>query len=820
MSRIFKSENMIRSNERADVRILPSLLGIDSSDEKSILSNLPFRPDDVTIGTESEYQTAVIGNQENVDLPITIRESAYFANISRRVKSGDTAKRSVYRLEEFMDDNDERVWENSWVRFPLSRLKEKTHAVFIKDLQADKNDPSSSERNDYNRFFFEKNGEKWTRIPASYVLKLSLVEILSEDNDMQNISVDWIYSHYLNDNSSPETFSFFPAKKLNGSSAVKNAVHENAIRFLLSQCAVMYANRAFGLESYGQKLILYFSPTTPVRMRKLNNLVSDSFYRELFMSPCLSGWDKGYEKHEYMHLCHQVLSRSHLNSIFKLKDAGIITQPLVRLDSISNTSLANNGTHVSVGSMKLSSLAADNMYSQSIEKSAGDLVIKIFEHFLPLFPGIYSASPWRISYYDFRPENLVGFLSHELDFTHIRMIWRRWIKKAGLNIFGKHILPYGPDWYEYVWKKIFRFKGDVVPDVRLSDYLVALMSTPESPALDGRVGNDLFLKRDLSHLGVFDEKMSLYLPYKLREFHKMGFSGFEGRFYSVFGSYGSDMVEALEFQNLITGFAWKKILDGSISHSDIPDDTVTESERRQIFFSSAIGIPAVSIREKNPSNFMLAITALASSIRKSDRYQGQLRVRVRDYRLALIKMLREENALVELFQAHQLLDKIEERILSNRSTYAKLVSGICKNKKKTPLDYEADDFNSDVESYYRNVLRQENIREALKIFSDSLDESLMNYEPYLIDINQKLCGAAAPGELIRNKASRLILDGLSVSELASVTKIIAIYITHKKECFEKKMIMEYTDAPIYRQKNNESCNRENISRQTDQMHIL
>jgi hypothetical protein len=820
MSKTFKNENMFRSNERADVRILPALLGIDPSDEKSILNNLPFRPEDVSIGTESEYQTAVIGNQENVDLPVTIRGSAYFANISRRVKTGDTAKRSVYRLEEFMDDNDDRVWENSWVRFPLSRLKEKTHAAFIKDLRSDKADPLSGKRKDCERFFFENKGEMWIRIPASYVLKLALVDILSSDDDMQGISADWVCAHYLNDNSSPETFSFFPATKLHGISAARNAVHENALRFLLSQCAVMYANRTFGLESYGQKLIVYFSPTTPVRMKKLNSLVSDSFYRELFMSPCLSGWDKGYEKHEYMHLCHQVLSRSHLNSIFKLKDAGIITQPLIRLDSISNTSLANNGTHVSIGSEKLSSLAADNMYTQSVEKSAGDLVIKIFEHFLPLFPGLYSASPWRIPYKDFRPENLVGFLSHELDFTHIRMIWRRWIKKAGLDVFGKHILPYGPDWYEYIWKKIFRFKGDVVPDVRLTDYLVALMSTPESPALDGRVGNDLFLKRDLSHLGVFDEKMSLYLPYKLREFHKMGFSGFEGRFYSLFGAFGSDMVEALEFQNLITGFAWKKILDGSISHSDIPDDTVTESERRQIFFSSAIGIPAVSIREKNPSKFMSSITALASSIRKSDRYQGQLRVRVREYRMALIKMLREDKALVQLFNAHPLLDKLEERIRSKDSTYDKLVSEICKSRKKSPLDYDADDFNSGVESFYRNELRQENIRESLDIFSDCVDESMLQYDSHLKKITRRLCGTVGPGELIRKQTFRIIYDNLSATEIAVIAKIITIYFTHKKKCYDKRILTENIDAPVYRQENNECCNREDFSRQTDQMHLL
>jgi len=63
------------------------------------------------------------------------------------------------------------------------------------------------------------------------------------------------------------------------------------------------------------------------------------------MSPCLSGWNRGEEKHRYMSLCHQPLSRSQLNAIGKLKDSGIITNNLVVLPNTSNTCLANNGTH-------------------------------------------------------------------------------------------------------------------------------------------------------------------------------------------------------------------------------------------------------------------------------------------------------------------------------------------------------------------------------------------------------------------------------------------------------------------------------------------
>ena len=55
------------------------------------------------------------------------------------------------------------------------------------------------------------------------------------------------------------------------------------------------------------------------------------------------------------------------------------------------------------------------------EKRLGDLAIKIYEHFLPLFVGTYSAAPYRIGFTQFHPERLLSFLPHELDFTHLRL---------------------------------------------------------------------------------------------------------------------------------------------------------------------------------------------------------------------------------------------------------------------------------------------------------------------------------------------------------------------------------------------------------------
>ena len=158
------------------------------------------------------------------------------------------------------------------------------------------------------------------------------------------------------------------------------------------------------------------------------------------------------------------------------------------------------------------------------------------EHFLPLFVGLYSAAPYRMDFMDFHPEKALGFLPHELDYTHIRMIWRRWKKKSKMKVFGKSLTPFGPVWLDRLISGIFRLKGDFIKDFRLMDYLVCLMSTDTSPAFNGELDNDEKLKKDLSDLGVFDSSMTLYLFCRLRQYKSMGYSGFENRLYSQFSS--------------------------------------------------------------------------------------------------------------------------------------------------------------------------------------------------------------------------------------------------------------------------------------------
>ena len=706
--------------------IMSRMLGPEGNG-RSFLEQLPFALGDTTGGTETELQAVVVGGRGDVDLPCIIEQSDYFANIAKRAAAGDTPKRLIADLEHYLAGNRDQVWENSWVRFPRKNLSSFALRVFEGDLLSDKKNPSAGRRSDAGRFFTtDSGGEELLRLPVSYLLKLSLADLVGSQKLPEPLEATGkrLMGHYLNDNTSPETFSFQVVPLTREGGMGRALARETSKRFLLTQLLVMYANESFGLKDSGQRAMVYFAPHPPVRQKELNDRVADAFYRELFMSPCLSGWDKGEEKHRYMQLCHQVLSRSQLNAVAKLREAGIISNNLVVLPNVSNVSLANNGTHVSLGSRKLGRLLGDpaSGFTQAHEKYLGDLTIKMAEHFLPLFVGTYSASPYRLAYTDFHPERALGFLPHELDYTHLRMLWRRWQKKASLSIMGRPVTPFGPPWIDNMVSGLFRLKGDFVPDYRLVDYLICLMSTPQSPALNGQLGNSDKLKKDLADLGVFDSQMSLYLLYKLREFGVMGFSGFEGRHYSQFDSLQEDLGRATDLQMLINALAFKYLANGALTHAEIPDDPTLESERRQIFFAAAVGNPTFFVRRDSANRFLQRIIEKTREVRPSRRYPGYLRVPVREYRLALLHLLREEAAdLIEMMGLAQTIADLEQRLVDpdRHSAAGKLTRGILGELNATaPMRVQADDFNRGAERYYRGGLRQRHMEEGFAILEE------------------------------------------------------------------------------------------------------
>jgi hypothetical protein len=711
------------SNDRAErLKRIQSVLEIDQNSPETFAASIPFSLHDTTVGAENELQTIVKGSKDQVDLPLYIETSNYYKNVQKRSISGDTTRKLMASLEAYLSDNPENIWENSWVRFPRSTLSPYAQHIFSQDTLADKRNTTGPKREDLCRFKVFRTNQELMRVPVSYLLKLALADVicLSHSHPMIKDIGDRFMKHFLSDNTSPEIYSFYPVSLNTAESGGEGIAKETLKRFLLTQFLVLYANKTFKLCDSGQKVMVYFAPNPPVRQKILNDLISDSFYRNLFMSPCLSGWDKGEEKHRYMVLCHQVLSRSQLNAVSKLKEAGIITKNLVILPNNSNICLANNGTHISLGSRKLTSLLKDKTsgFTKKDEKYFGDLVIKTTEHFLPLFVGTYSGAPYRLDFWDFHPEKALGFLPHELDFTHLRMIWRRWKKKANLNIFGHPLTPFGPERLDKFLSKLLGIRGDFINDFRLIDYLVCLMSTDQSPATNGRLGNETLLKKDLSDLGVFDTSMAIYLLYRLRCFKNMGFSGFEGRYYSQFESLKNDMSHAVNLQCLVTALAFKYVLQEKLTHQMIPDDPSIESERRQIFFGSAIGIPTFFVRKNTRNQFLTKILKKTKHIRFSRRYPGYLRVLNVEYCRALVEILRTEaKDLIEMMNMNKTIDDLQNRVEDPKThtVSAKLTRGILKlANASTPMKLSGLEFNVAAEKYYRDVLRVQYMDEAFE----------------------------------------------------------------------------------------------------------
>jgi hypothetical protein len=773
---------------RIDLPFLHHALDIRPGSMDAFVQALPFCFRDVTAGAENEFQAVVLGKREDVDLPITIESANFFKNMVRRAEAGDTSRKTVTALERYLEQKND-VWENSWVRFPEKCLNTFAREVFASDLLADKASPGAGLRSDAGQFRFIQAGEPMIRIPVSYLLKLALADVIGSVpliHPRIKQTGEQMMTHFLNDNTSPEIFSFHPVRSGAGSRGIgRTLATETLIRFLFTQLLVQYAETKLRLKDAGQVVRVFFSASPPVMQHRLNDCLSDAFYRFLFMSPCLSGWNQGEEKHAYMTLCHEVLSRSQINGIAKLREAGIIQSNLVILPNSSNISLANNGTHISIGSEKLATLLSDpgSGFTARHEKLLGDLVIKIAEHFLCLFPGTYSASPRRLNFEDFHPEKILGFLPHELDYTHLRILWRQWKKKAANRILGRPVTPFGPVWLDRLISRAFFLKGDFVPDFRLVDYLVSLMSTDQSPGLDGSPGNSTRLGHDLAQMGIFDTRMPLYQLIRLRKFSRMGYTGFEHRHYSIFEHVLADMGNAADMQTLITALAYQYVLKGEVTHAMIPDTPDVESERRQIFFCATLNLPFCYVKTDTRNRFLKQIVSGISHARKSRRYPGYTRIRIKDYKLALVNTLKKDgSALIEDLRLHAGLADLQGRIQSpaTRSACGRLVKGILDTRKKhDPMACPGEVFNREAEHYFQETLRKQHMAEGFKILISEfsgMDLWAGFREPVFKDIIHTILPDTDLNHFLTQVKQPLMAHDLPAEQIKKLLFLIMLYV--------------------------------------------
>jgi hypothetical protein len=763
--------------EKRQAQAFMRALDVRFASPDALLASLPFSTDDATVGTENELQTAVKGVADAVDLPAAIRHSDYYASLAEDAKLSPRHRTLYADLDRYLSENEDRVWESSWVRLPRHSLNAFARAVLDHDLRADKVQRQAGVRGDMHTFLVKHRQCGRLRVPISYLLKLALANVLG---DSDNLPLDLrqtgtrLLEHFINDNTSPEQHSAYIVTLSKQGEMGRAVAKENAQRFLLTQLLLSYANIAFRLQEDGQEAVAYFSALPPLRQRRLGAALSDTFYRKLFMNPCLSGWSRGEDKYRYMHLCHEVLGRSRVNAARKLQDLGITGAVPGFADYGIDTSLTNNGTHVSLGSRRLTrSLAADPRGLRQGEKYVGDLVIKITEHFLPLFVGTYTAAPRWMSTDDMTAERALAFLPHQLDPTHLRMTWRSWTHTA----------------------------STYVPDGRLVDYLVALPSTRRHPALDGSLGSADRLKADLTERGVFDARMPMYLPYRLREFAAMGYSGFEGRYYSVFERFDADLGRAVEVQALVTALAVKYVALGMVGHSAIADAPFEESERRQFFFSSALGLPACYVRRDSRNAFLAYVLRHSEGVRPSVRYPGYVKVPLDAYRRALVRvLLRDGGDLIESMGMSETVNDLAERIRGTGSSVAdRLVRQVAAGRRHRA---DADAMNSAGEHYFREGLRRQQLREAAAFLVEEFEPTLVNIGPEQKAALYNILGEQPVQVFVRSATQALEAGTASVEAITKLIHVLLVSISssERREALVSQQIEsnEARHTPIYR----------------------
>ena len=222
-----------------------------------------FAPEDTTAGAETELQAAVIGRKADVDLAQIIEQSNYLANTMRRTAAGDVSRKVVAELDRFLNDGRKNVWENSWVRFPRAVLNPYARDILKHDFLADKKNAAGGERSDIHRFCVDEGGVEFLRVPVSYLVRLSLADVIGGNgvHPLIHQTGAQLLDHFLSDNTSPETHSFYIVAGSREKGPGYGLARETAKRFLLTQLLVLYANQKFDLERNGQKAMIYFSPT-------------------------------------------------------------------------------------------------------------------------------------------------------------------------------------------------------------------------------------------------------------------------------------------------------------------------------------------------------------------------------------------------------------------------------------------------------------------------------------------------------------------------------------------------------------------------------
>ena len=225
----------------------------------------------------------------------------------------------------------------------------------------------------------------------------------------------------------------------------------------------------------------------------------------------------------------------------------------------------------------------------------------------------------------------------------------------------------------------------------------------------------------------------------------------------------------------------KYIVDGTIGHEHIPDDPFVESERRQVIFGTAVGIPTFFVRADSPNRFLQHVVSRTARVRSSRRYPGYLRVYNHEYRRALLTIIREDGAgLIEMMGLQDTLADLERRIEEPdvMSASGKLTRGILAGAGAgSPFALNGSEFNTAAERYYRVTLRERHIKEACDFLETevSRSEKRLHSMPHVAGTLRKLLGDQDAADFVKTVKRDVATDGLS---LETLRKLMFVMLAH------------------------------------------
>jgi hypothetical protein len=263
--------------------------------------------------------------------------------------------------------------------------------------------------------------------------------------------------------------------------------------------------------------------------------------------------------------------------------------------------------------------------------------------------------------------------------------------------------------------------------------------------------------------------MAIYLPYRMRDVAGYGFSGFEGRHYSLFPDLNTSLRMAVNLQTLVTAISYRWVLEGRVTHADIPDDPCTESERRQIFFASAIGLPTVFIRANTNNRLLKRILSKVDRQRPSRRYRGYVRIKVNAYQQACLDILRsEEQGVCPQAELNSLLDPLEAMLKGKIPSAAdQLTSEILSKSGKVadPMQVKSRDFNQMAEQYYRDDLCRLHMDNGLDTLVDDGLRFDGQHDTRAAALKEQLIGPTPTALFIRETGCRLLAGEATGKEI-------------------------------------------------------